>query len=729
MPKFPFYKQLDIMDCGPTCLKMISKYYGKSFDIEFLRNMTHLIRSGATLFSLCEASEKIGFRSRAVRINVEWLIESLSEPCILHWDSNHYVVLEKVVRKKRANKFYISDPSVGRFVLDEKDFLKRWSSEQDTGVALLLEPTVDLYNHDDNESEKDILFYLKYLIPYKKYIYQLFIGLIVGNLLQLVLPLLSQSIIDKGIMNNNLNLVLILTFCQGFVYLSQVFIEVIRDWLSIYISGRLNITIMTDFLIKLMRLPISYFDKKNVGDIIQRMNDHRYIENFLTVSTFSTIFSLSNFFIFSLIMAYYSMTIFLVFIVGNTLYVSWIIFFIKYRRSINYKRFEISSKEQSNLIELVDGMQEIKQNNIEMRQRWRWEGFQTRLYKLDLKEISLAQYQKVGSLIFNQTTNLMIIYFAAVHVIEGDVSIGALLSISYILSQLNVPISNFIGFIENFQDAQFSLERLSEIHNKKDERDNDDHTYVSVDNLQSNEIEIRNVQFSYESLQNSVVLQNVSAVIPTNKTTAIVGNSGSGKSTLLKLLMGFYAPSSGNIMIGGVDISNINLKSFRDNSGAVLQDGHIFNDTIENNITLNTSLIDYEQLTYACEVANCLDYIYNLPRGFKTKIGNEGRGLSEGQKQRIKIARAVYKNPKFLFFDEATNSLDVENEIEITEKLNKYIEGKTVLVIAHRLSTVLNSDYVLHLEGGNIVEFGETQVLLSQKESKFYRLMEKQFMS
>ncbi|WP_426582188.1 peptidase domain-containing ABC transporter [Mucilaginibacter sp. R-33] len=718
---FQFYKQPDQMDCGPTCLRMVAKHFGRNFKIQTLRQLCEINREGVSLLGISDAAEKIGFRSLGAKLNLTDLKEA-EMPCILHWRQNHFVILYLI----KHGRYYIADPGSGLVTLSESDFRKSWVSDQDVneGIALLLTPTPHFYEQEDERNNSITWsFLLRYLIAYKQLIVQLLFGLGIGSLLQLVAPFLTQSIVDIGINVRNLNFVYIVIIAQAMLIVGRVSVEFIRSWILLHISTRVNISILTDFLIKLMKLPISFFDTKMTGDIMQRMNDQRRIESFLTGSTLTTLFSLFNLLIFSVVLVYYNVLIFGVYLLSSALYIGWIAAFLKRRRDINYKSFEISAKTQSSVVQLVSGMQEIKLNNCEQQKRWEWEHLQARLFKFNVKNLALNQYQQGGSTFINESTNLLITLLSAKAVIDGQLTLGAMMAVQYIIGQLNAPVQQFLLFIQNFQDARISLERLNEIHELSDEEPVEKE--FSQHLPQNLSISLNDITFKYPGVGNEPVLRGLNFEIPQGKTTAIVGMSGSGKTTILKLLLRFYEPDTGDLKVGGQLLNNIGFKRWRSACGVVMQDGFIFSDTIERNIAVGDEYPDKVKLAHAINVANILDLIESLPLGLKTKIGAEGNGISQGQRQRLLVARAVYKNPEYVFFDEATNALDANNERVIMNNMRDFFTGRTVVIVAHRLSTVSNADNIILLEHGAIIEQGSHQQLTAIK-GKYYELVKNQ---
>lgn len=719
MKKFTSYKQADFKDCGPTCLKIIAKHYGKTINIQELRDASETTREGSNLLFLSDAAEKIGFRTLGVKLNAERL-EEAPLPCILHWNKNHYVVLYKI----KKDTYYISDPAFGLIEYNKQDFLKFWignNADDSTqeGIALLIEATPKFFQSEfDKEDGKGLGFGLlsQYVLRYKSFLIQLSIGLLASTLLQLIFPFLTQSIVDIGIQNQNIHFIYLILFAQLFLFAGRTGLELIRSWILLHLSTRINISLISDFFIKLMNLPISFFDVRMTGDIMQRINDHRRIEKILTTSSLNVLFSVINMFVMGAVLAYFNLKIFLVFFVGSLLYFGWITLFLKRREILDYKRFAEVSQEQSKVMELINGMQEIKLHNAEKQKRWGWEYVQARLFRVSIKGLVLEQTQTIGSSVINELKNIFIIFLSAKLVIDGSITLGMMLAISSIVGSLNGPVTQLIEFVRELQDAKISLARLSEIHEKEDETQQEAHQTNDVPF--DAPIEIKNISYRYLG-SDIPVLDNLSLVIPPNKITAIVGVSGSGKTTLMKLLLKFYEPEKGEITIGNSQLKNISQKAWRSNIGAVMQEGFIFSDTIANNIAFGVDVINKERLVYAADVANIKEYISELPLGYNTKVGAEGVGMSTGQKQRLLIARAVYKDPEILFFDEATSALDANNEKEIMRKLGLFFENKTVVVIAHRLSTVMNADQIVVLDKGKIIEIGSHTSLVEQKGNYF----------
>ncbi|MTI31234.1 peptidase domain-containing ABC transporter [Xanthovirga aplysinae] len=725
MRAFPFYRQLDTMDCGPTCLRMIAKYYGKVYSLQSIREKSYISREGVSLLGISDAAESIGFRTLSAKIPFDKLKEEAPVPFIAHWRQRHFVVVYGFKR----DKVLVADPGHGLIKYSKKEFLDGWLSDKEKGaeigVVLLLEPSPDFYSIEDEKGEKknSFGFLLNYLKPYKKYIIQLFLGMVVASLLQLLFPFLTQSIVDVGIQNQNISFINLILIAQLMLFASRTAVEFIRSWILLHIGTRINISIISDFLIKLMKLPLSFFDIKMIGDLLQRIGDHKRIETFLTSSALSILFSLVNLLIFGLVLIYYDSRIFAVFFVGSLLYLGWILLFMRKRRDLDFKQFEQLSANQSNLIQLITGMQEIKLHNSEKQKRWEWERLQAKLFKVSVKGLALQQYQQVGSVFINEVKNIFISFLAAKAVIDGEITLGMMLAIQYIIGQMNVPINDLVNFMRVWQDAKISLERMGEIHSKEDEEKDPAQKVMNLPEKRS--LKVRNLSFNYEGPHAKKVLRNINIEIPKGKITAIVGASGSGKTTLVKLLLKFYQASEGEIQLGGMNLNIYSNRVWRGRCGAVLQDGFIFSDTIARNIAVSDEYIDNEKLLEASRIANIQTFIDSLPLGYNTKIGSDGHGLSQGQRQRLLIARSVYKNPEFIFFDEATNALDANNEKVIMENLDQFFEGRTVVVVAHRLSTVKNADQILVMDQGEIIEKGDHQEL-TQKRGAYFELVKNQ---
>lgn len=724
MPRFPFYRQLDAMDCGPSCLRMIAKYYGKNFSLQTIRERCFLTREGVSFLGISDAAESLGMRSVGARAGFAQLKDQIQLPAIVHWKSEHFVVVYAI----KKGKVFVADPAFGLISYQVKDFLKHWSGtsneEEAKGLVLVLEPTPKFYSQVDEHGEGTAFGYLlAYLANHKKLVSQLIFGLVLGSLIQLILPLLTQSMVDVGINNQDVGFVTLILAAQLVLFVSQTTVDFFRSWILLHLTARLNIALISDFLIKLMKLPISFFDTKMVGDLLQRIGDHTRIENFITSQTLNVLFSMVNLVIFSIVLAFYNWSILIVFLVGSLLYVTWIVLFLGRRRELDFHRFRQLAENQAKLIELISGMQEIKLNNVEVQKRWEWERIQARLFQVNLRRMSLNQTQTIGSSFINQLKNILISFLAAKLVMNGSITIGAMVAVSYIIGQMNAPLANLMEFLQNAQDAKISLERLNEIHRHRNEETlpSKKETFLPEEGV----IAVKEVTFQYEGPRSPKVLKDINLEIPINQTTAIVGMSGSGKTTLLKLMLGFYPPVTGSLFVANTNLSEISPALWRGQCGVVMQDGFIFSDTIVQNIAIGEEKIDLERLSEAVKIANIREFIESLPMGYHTKIGQEGAGLSQGQKQRILIARAVYKNPRYLFFDEATNALDATNERVIMENMAQFYKDRTVVVVAHRLSTVRNADQIIVLDKGEIVERGTHDQLVKLK-GNYWNLVKNQ---
>ncbi|MBI9064263.1 MAG: peptidase domain-containing ABC transporter [Marinilabiliaceae bacterium] len=730
MIKFTYYKQLDAMDCGPSCLRMIAKYYGKTYSLQYLRSRAYITRSGVSMLGISDAAEHIGFRTKGYRLTWEQLQDEVPLPCIVHWNQTHFVVVYDI-KKTTLSRFrmngekvvvHVADPAKGLLTYTKEEFLKCWLSTKKTGekegTALLLEPTPVFYNQEDEQKGKlKFMYLLGYLRPYRKYILQLMLGMLTGSIISLIFPFLTQSIVDYGISNSDLAFVVMVLVAQMVLTFGQTANGFIRSWLMLHVTTRISISLISDFLIKLMKLPISFFDVKLIGDIMQRIGDHKRIQSFLTGSLINIIFAFVSLVVYAAIMATYHPGILGVFFVGSAMYIGWVLLFLKKRRDLDYKSFQQGAANQSNMVQLVSGMQEIKLNACEKQKRWEWERIQARLFKISLKGMALNQNQQIGATFINQTKNVMISFLSAKAVITGDMTLGMMMAVQYIIGQLNAPIQQFIGFVQAAQDAKISLERLGEIHDKEDEEDLEDNKIRLIP--ASKDITIRSLMFQYEGPHSEKVLKNINLTIPANKVTAIVGTSGSGKTTLVKLLLGFYEPTKGEISLNETRLQQYSPREWRKKCGVVMQEGFVFSDSISNNIGVMDEYPDAEKISKAVRTANIKEFIEGLPLGYETKIGSDGHGLSTGQKQRILIARSVYKDPHYLFFDEATNALDAKNERVIMENLDQFFEGRTVVVVAHRLSTVKKADQIVVLDKGEIVEVGNHRQLVEKKGAYF----------
>lgn len=720
---FPFYKQLDYRDCGPTCLRMIAKSYGKTLSREFLRDKAGITRLGVTMAGIADAAEAIEMRTLGMRIALESLVKEAPTPFIVPWRQKHFVVVYKTTK----DRIFVADPAQGLLDYSHADFQEAWTNTANkNGFVLLLEPNQNFNKlEEDKTKNKDFSFLWPYLKPYKKLINQLLIGLLVGTTIQFIMPFLMQSVVDVGVNNQDIPFIYLILIAQLVLFLSQTLVSIFREWLLLHVSGRFNIKMVSDFLFKMLKLPVNFFDTRNTGEHLQRIQDHARVQNFVSSSSFNMLYSIVLFVVFNFVLAYYNVTIFVVFLIGAVCYVGWTLFFLKKRAELDFKRFDEQSQSQTSLVQIINGVREIKINNSQRKNRWKWEQVQINLFKTSMSSLKLAQYQSIGSNSINEVKNIIITFLSATAVVNGEITLGMMLSIQYIVGQLNMPLGNFIGFIQLWQDAKISLERLWQVHSKDDE---DAAKLDKVKELPDDKtIYIKDLSYQYGSKSSARVLKNLNFEIQEGKTTAIVGASGSGKTTLIKLLLKFYEPTKGSIQIGTTDLETINNDFWRMQCGAVLQETFIFNDTIAGNISESeqNEVIDPEKLKNASYISNIDEFIDKLPNRLKTELGTSGIRLSGGQEQRLMIARAVYKNPAFIFFDEATSSLDANNEKVIMEKLNSFLQNKTALIVAHRLSTVKNADTIIVLENGEIVEQGNHKELTAIK-GKYYELVKNQ---
>ena len=727
MAKITLYKQSDSMMCGIACLQMICKYYGKDVNQTFLSEMCSATHEGVSLLGINNVATEIGFKTVSGRISVKGLIKG-DFPCILHWNQNHFVLLYKV---KKGKKFYIADPGKGLVNYDLEEFKRHWistkSDGEEKGIAMFLEPTPEFYNKQyDKENLKEsrsFKFLFGYIKKYRRYFGQIILGLLVGSLLQLILPFLTQSIVDVGIKNKNISFIWLILLGQLMLTVSRTLFDFIRRWLLLHISMRINISLVSDFFIKLLKLPMAFFDTKLLGDLMQRMNDHSRVNSFLTQQTLNVTFSVFTFIVFSIVLLSYNWLIFSIFILGSALYGGWLMLFLKRRKVLDYELFEQQAINNNKIYEFITCMQEIKLQDCEQRRRWEWEDTQADLFGVQMKSLKLQQTQEAGSIFINELKNIIITVVAAASVIHGQLTLGMMLAVQYIIGQLNSPVEQLMNFFYSVQDVKISLERINEIHQVDDE--NGKTGLQTTIKSKENGIDIENVNFKYDPHALKTIIDDVSIHIPKGKVTAIVGASGSGKTTLIKLMLGYYPVLAGELKIGDTNINSLNKNWWRRQCGVVMQDGVIFSESIARNIAVDDGDIDKERLVKAAEIACIKDYVMGLPLKFNTKIGRDGVGLSQGQKQRILIARAVYKNPDYIFLDEATNSLDANNEKLIVENLDKFYQGRTVVIVAHRLSTVKNADQIIVLNNGKVIETGNHQEL-TQKRGAYFNLVKNQ---
>ena len=726
MKRIHFIKQHDSMECGIACLQMICAYHGRKISLAYLSNICHATTEGVSLLGVRDAAAKMGFYAISGRLTIEELPAS-TLPCILHWNQNHFVVLYKVRKNK---KFYIADPGKGLMTYNIDEFKSHWietvSDGEEKGIAMFLEPTPMFYRNDSNDvkkEERSFGFLLGYINQYRKYFLQILLGLFVGSLLQLALPFLTQNIVDIGIKNQDIGFIWLILLGQLIITISRTSVDFIRRWLLLHISMRINISLVSDFFIKLLQLPMSFFDTKLMGDLMQRIGDHSRVNSFLTQQTLSVAFSMISFAVFSCVLLVYNRLIFFIFLLGSLLYGGWMTLFLKRRKVLDYELFEQQAINNNKTYEFITSMQEIKLQDCEQRRRWEWEDTQADLFGVQMKSLKLQQTQEAGSIFINEVKNIIITVVAATAVIHGQMTLGMMLAVQYIIGQLNSPVEQLMNFFYSLQDVKISLERINEIHQMDDENGKEG-LLTSIEDKNEG-IDIKNIMFKYDPHALRKTIDDVSIHVPQGKVTAIVGASGSGKTTLIRLMLGYYPVLEGKINIGDTDINQLNRKWWRRQCGVVMQEGVIFSESIARNIAVDDGDIDKERLLKAAEIACIKDYVMALPLKFNTKIGRDGVGLSQGQKQRILIARAVYKNPDYIFLDEATNSLDANNERSIVENLDKFYKGKTVVIVAHRLSTVKNADQIVVIDHGKVVEIGNHESLTA-KRGAYYNLVKDQ---
>lgn len=726
MKKFKFYKQLDQMDCGPTCLKMIAKHYGAIYSVEYFRDKSAISNQGVTLYGLSRAAENIGLRTLSARVPFK-NIDKLIFPFIAHWKGNHFVV----VYDKTESHIYIADPAIGKIKYTHKEFIEGWSLKEfkEEGNVLILETSPSFYSDNVNKKKHEItsfdsfLYFLQYLRPHKSLLLQIFLGLLVGTIIQLILPFLSQAMVDKGINGSNIELVYLILIAQILLNIGNAFAGYVRSWIFLHMGTKINISIVSDFLIRVLDLPLSFFDSRSVGDLLQRINDNSRIESFLTGTFLNIFFSFINLILFGGIIFYYNKLIFSVFLIGSIIYILWVMVFQNIRKKLDIKIFDLNARNTSSLVQLFDGVQEIKLSNSEKNKRWDWEKLQASMFEQKKKMLYANQTQQSGSLFINQIKNILISFLAAKSVIDGEISLGTMFAIQFIIAQANAPITDFVSFIRSYQMAELSFRRLNEIYSKKNVVETNEN-YITI-MPENKDILLKDISFSYSKNEEDLVLKDINMEIPEGKLTAIVGESGSGKTTIVKLLLKFYLLDKGMISLGGVNFNNIDPQWWNENCGAVLQDSFIFSDTIARNITLGNKSIDKDRLVWAAKMANIQGFIDGLPFGYNTRIGKGGHGLSQGQRQRVLIARVFYKDPSFVFLDEATNALDSENESQIMDHMKDFLKEKTTIIVAHRLSTVKNANNIIVIDNGQIAEQGTHEELIA-KNGKYFSLVKKQ---
>lgn len=723
MRKFPLVLQRDSIQCGVSCLQMICKYYGKQYSFEELEKICVPSVEGISLLGIKDAAETLGFTAMCCQLTLKAL-RKIDTPCILHWNQNHFVVLYK----QRGGVYYLADPGIGKVDYQERDFLKYWGFDKerpDVGTCLLLSPTKSFFANTPTSNRKSgsLEVVAGYIKQYKRYLAVIALGLVVGCLLELILPFLTQSIVDIGIKWKDLNLIFLILLGELMIVIGKTAIDFIRRWLLLHISVRLNLFLVSDFFMKLLKLPMAFFETKLVGDFMQRIGDHSRIQSFLTNQVLSLLFAVVSLLVLGIVLSYYDISVFITFVVGSVIYGTWIALFLKERKIIDYELFALQTKNQDRTFQFITSIQEIKLQGCECRRRWEWEDNQADLFMVQMRSLKLQQTQEAGSVFINEVKNMVITVLSATAVIHGRMSLGEMLAVQYIIGQLNSPIEQFMSFVNSLQDVKLSLERINEIHRMKEEETSP--SQLTEFKNEDRSICIEGIDFKYNPHYRKNTLEDVTLCVPQGKVTAIVGASGCGKTTLLKLMLGYYPVNKGTICVAGHNLNEYNVKWWREHCGVVMQDGVIFSESIARNIAVGDGEIDQERLEQAAQLANIHDFVMGLPLGYSTMIGRDGVGLSQGQKQRILIARAVYKNPSYIFLDEATNSLDAKNERTIVENLDRFYQGKTVVVVAHRLSTVKNASQIIVLDDGKVVEKG-THASLIEKQGTYFNLVKNQ---
>ncbi len=723
--KFKWIRQHDSMQCGVACLAMICRHYGKDYSLEYLDSFCHANIAGVSMLGIAEGARSVGLETMTAAASTDELKE-ITLPCILHWNQNHFVVLYGISGNGR--RYRIADPGKGLVSCTRRELESHWISSvtdgEPSGVVMQLTPTRDFHSHicDKTAEKRSFRFLLGYLRQYRKYFLQIILGLLLGCVLQLILPFLTQAIVDLGIRHRDIGLIWLILLGELMIVVGRTATDFIRRWLLLHISMRINISLVSDFFIKLLRLPMSFFDTKLMGDLLQRIGDHTRVQDFLTGQVLNVVFTILSFLVFGVVLFVYNHLIFAVFAAGSLCYGLWIASFLRRRKVLDYELFEQQAVNQNRTYQFITSMQEIKLQDCERRRRWEWEDTQADLFAVRMKSLRLQQTQEAGSIFINEVKNIIITVLAATAVIGGRMTLGAMLAVQYIIGQLNSPVAQFMSFIYSLQDVRISLERINEIHCGRNEEPD---SGLATDFREGRSIDIDSIDFKYDPHALKKTIEGVSFRIPEGKVTAIVGASGSGKTTLIKLMLGYYPVMSGSISIAGRDINEHSLRWWRRQCGVVMQDGVIFSESIARNIAVDDGEVDTERLESAARIACIHDFVMSLPLRYDTKVGKDGVGLSQGQRQRILIARAVYRDPAFIFLDEATNSLDAKNEREIVENLDKFYKGRTVVVVAHRLSTVKNADRIIVLDGGKVVETGDHASLIAAKGA-YYNLVKNQ---
>lgn len=720
---FTYYQQLEEMDCGAACLRMVARDHGRYYPLEKLRESTRITVEGVTLLNISEGAEQIGLQTLALPVTLRQLEDDIPLPCILPWNEEHFVVLHRA----RKGKFHVADPdpAVGKKVYTGAEMIRHWARERTTdgqaaGNVLVLETTPDFFRMNrENVDKSSFRYLLEYFTRYSSLLWQFGAGLVLASVLQIVLPFLLKNMVDFGIVLNDFDFVILVVAAQGVLLLCTTLLAALRRYIMLHIGGRVNVSLVSDYLRKLTRLPLEFFDSRSRGDLLQRINDHERLQNFLTGSSIVRVFNLFNFLAFSIVLAMWSTLLFLIFLAGTTLNILWVSWQEGRKRDLDFKLFEQSAAGKEQLMEIIDGMQDIKQGNAGRQKRWAWERQRTGLYRTRVRLSTIDQWQRTGGTAITQIKNLLITLLAVGLVMKGQLTLGTLIAIHYILAQLDSPLEDFTEFARGYRESMISLERMNEIHEKEDEEQRA-HRLALIP--EHGDIELQNVSFRYNLPQAPNVLKDISLTIPKGKVTAIVGVSGSGKSTLLKLLQGFYQPTEGEILLGDTNLSAIDKTFWRSVCGVVSQEGYVFNDTIARNIAFGEEYIDQDRLLTAVKIAQIERFIDRLPEGYGTKIGEAGLGLSRGQRQRLMLARAIYRRPKYLFLDEATTGLHAFTELTIMDNLFDKLKGTTIIIVAHRHSTFEQADHLIVLNDGEIEETGKHEDLMRDKK-RYFRLV------
>lgn len=718
--RFPISYQLDTMDCGPSCLEMLARYHGRKVSKQLVRSLCQQDRQGTSLAGLARASEALGFRTLSVKVSFDDLKQKAPLPCIAFWPHGHFVVIRRI----RGNSVDLADPGAGLTTYTRAEFETCWldPDQQNWGVILLLEPTRQLLRVESKPSSTTF-FDLSWPLwrDVRRHLWPLGIGVTVVLFVQLILPFLSAAVVDAGVLNRNLNLVFVILLAQLVLVFSRISVTLLQECLLAYVGVRIDMRLVSQFLMKLTRLPLSFFDGKLIGDLFQRINDHKSLQQLLTGTLWQVLLATLTLIVFGAALAVFQPLLFAVYLVGSLMYVGYIVLFIKRQRQLNFKTFHLSAQKQGIVIEFLAGMQEIKLNNAEQQRRWQWEAAQHAIGKVQVKSQMLSHFQGSGGLAINEIKNLVLTLLVAQAVINAEMSIGTMVAVQYVIGQLSWPLNQIATLIGQSHEAALSYQRAKEIHQISDEED----ASAGVRPDERSDIEFRNVSFAYGGTSRKTLFQNLSFKIPAGKTTAIVGRSGSGKTTLLRLILKFYAPDDGQILLGSGNLNDVSHRQWRDLCGIVMQDGYIFSDTVARNIAVADEMVDMKRVAEVARLAEIDQFVESLPLNYETRIGRDGVGISRGQSQRILIARALYKDPKYMFFDEATSALDAETESVIVDRLRNVMRGKTAVVIAHRMSTVRHADQIILVDGGKVVEVGTHEELVDHRGS-YYSLVRNQ---